>query len=145
MVNISEVKGNTRENRTAAHTHIKGLGLRQDGTAEKGANGFVGQTDAREVRQIYLPPTLAATLLPCLTRSLLGMRRGCRSHKIQEDVWKGSTSSRWTGYWQDSPCAGSITGTGDQGAVLSYSGKRNLLDRSQEDRGVDGELPESYW
>lgn len=52
MVNISEVKGNTRENRTAAHTHIKGLGLRQDGTAEKGANGFVGQTDAREVRQI---------------------------------------------------------------------------------------------
>lgn len=49
MVNISEVKGNARENRTAAHTHIKGLGLRPDGTAEPSGNGFVGQAAAREV------------------------------------------------------------------------------------------------
>ncbi|OAL29171.1 RuvB-like helicase 1 [Fonsecaea nubica] len=48
MVNISEVKGNARENRTAAHTHIKGLGLRSDGTAEPNSNGFVGQAAARE-------------------------------------------------------------------------------------------------
>ncbi|RPA99174.1 TIP49-domain-containing protein [Choiromyces venosus 120613-1] len=49
MVTISEVKsGNSRENRTAAHTHIKGLGLRSDGTAEKVAAGFVGQESARE-------------------------------------------------------------------------------------------------
>ena len=48
MVNISEVKGNNRENRTAAHTHIKGLGLRPDGTAETSGNGFIGQTAARE-------------------------------------------------------------------------------------------------
>jgi len=54
MVNLSEVKGNARENRTAAHTHIKGLGLRQDGTAEASGNGFVGQTAAREV-QCTLP------------------------------------------------------------------------------------------
>jgi RuvB-like protein 1 (pontin 52) len=50
MVQISEVKGNTRENRTAAHTHIKGLGLRSDGLAEKQSGGFVGQVAAREVR-----------------------------------------------------------------------------------------------
>ncbi len=50
MVQISEVKGNNRDNRTAAHTHIKGLGLRSDGTAEKQAAGFVGQATAREVR-----------------------------------------------------------------------------------------------
>jgi RuvB-like protein 1 (pontin 52) len=50
MVQISEVKGNSRENRTAAHTHIKGLGLRPDGTAERQAGGFVGQAAAREVR-----------------------------------------------------------------------------------------------
>lgn len=49
MVQISEVKGNNRENRTAAHTHIKGLGLKGDGTAEKQASGFVGQVGAREV------------------------------------------------------------------------------------------------
>ncbi|SPO05687.1 RuvB-like helicase 1 [Cephalotrichum gorgonifer] len=48
MVQISEVKGNKRDNRTAAHTHIKGLGLKLDGTAEKQAAGFVGQTEARE-------------------------------------------------------------------------------------------------
>lgn len=49
MVQISEVKGNNRDNRTAAHTHIKGLGLSSNGTAEKQAAGFVGQTTAREV------------------------------------------------------------------------------------------------
>ncbi|KAI9820704.1 MAG: RuvB ATP-dependent DNA helicase pontin [Pycnora praestabilis] len=48
MVQISEVKGNTRENRTSAHTHIKGLGLRPDGYADKNSAGFVGQTAARE-------------------------------------------------------------------------------------------------
>lgn len=50
MVQISEVKGNKRDNRTAAHTHIKGLGLKSDGYAEKQAAGFVGQAAAREVR-----------------------------------------------------------------------------------------------
>ncbi|WZH46255.1 RuvB-like helicase 1 [Fusarium acuminatum] len=48
MVQISEVKGNKRDNRTAAHTHIKGLGLKSDGYAEKQAAGFVGQVGARE-------------------------------------------------------------------------------------------------
>ena len=48
-VQISEVKGNARENRTAAHSHIKGLGLRADGTAEVSGAGFVGQGAAREV------------------------------------------------------------------------------------------------
>lgn len=51
MVTISEVKGNSRENRTAAHTHIKGLGLRSDGYAENINSGFVGQLAAREVRR----------------------------------------------------------------------------------------------
>lgn len=49
MVQISEVKGNKRDNRTAAHTHIRGLGLKSDGFAEKNAAGFVGQVPAREV------------------------------------------------------------------------------------------------
>lgn len=50
MVQISEVKGNKRDNRTAAHTHIKGLGLKSDGRAETQASGFIGQIQAREVR-----------------------------------------------------------------------------------------------
>ncbi|MCJ1356751.1 MAG: RuvB ATP-dependent DNA helicase pontin [Icmadophila ericetorum] len=48
MVQISEVKSNSRETRTATHSHIKGLGLMQDGRAENSAAGFVGQTAARE-------------------------------------------------------------------------------------------------
>lgn len=53
MVTISEVKGNSRENRTSAHTHIKGLGLRSDGYAEGSNGGFVGQLAAREVRKSH--------------------------------------------------------------------------------------------
>ncbi|KAF9173767.1 RuvB-like protein 1 [Mortierella sp. AD011] len=44
---IAEVK-NSREQRIAAHSHIKGLGLRDDGYAEPIASGFVGQEQARE-------------------------------------------------------------------------------------------------
>jgi RuvB-like protein 1 len=54
MVQISEVKGNKRDNRTAAHTHIRGLGLKSDGYADKQAGGFVGQAVAREVRRISI-------------------------------------------------------------------------------------------
>ena len=38
-----------RENRVAAHSHIRGLGLREDGIAEQTAGGFIGQQQAREV------------------------------------------------------------------------------------------------
>ncbi|KAG9232160.1 TIP49 C-terminus-domain-containing protein [Amylocarpus encephaloides] len=48
MVQIKDVKGNTRDHRTATHTHIKGLGLGEDDFAEKQSEGFVGQTVARE-------------------------------------------------------------------------------------------------
>jgi hypothetical protein len=52
-VQINEVKGNPRENRTATHSHIKGLGLRtSDGVAEPSAAGFIGQAAAREVRKV---------------------------------------------------------------------------------------------
>ncbi|KAG5520124.1 hypothetical protein PMAC_001200 [Pneumocystis sp. 'macacae'] len=37
-----------REARVAAHSHLHGLGLRDDGTAEQVASGWVGQQEARE-------------------------------------------------------------------------------------------------
>ena len=55
MVQISEVKNQGRDNRTSAHTHIKGLGLTLSGTADKQAAGFVGQQTAREVRHVTRP------------------------------------------------------------------------------------------
>lgn len=57
MVSITEVKeGNNGSNgnsangstRTAAHTHIKGLGLDESGIAKQVEGGFVGQVAARE-------------------------------------------------------------------------------------------------
>lgn len=39
----------SREARVASHSHIKGLGLADDGTAIQSAHGFVGQKSAREV------------------------------------------------------------------------------------------------
>jgi RuvB-like protein 1 len=49
QVHVSGAKSQSRENRTAAHTHIKALGLRSDGYAERNGGGFVGQVSAREV------------------------------------------------------------------------------------------------
>jgi len=45
---IEEVQSTTRTQRVASHTHIKGLGLAEDGTAETIAAGLVGQEKARE-------------------------------------------------------------------------------------------------
>lgn len=48
-VQITEVgKDTTRVSRTATHSHIKGLGLRSDGTADTNSGGFIGQAAARE-------------------------------------------------------------------------------------------------
>ena len=45
--------GASREARIAAHSHIKGLGLSDDGNALPNAQGFVGQRAAREVRGTF--------------------------------------------------------------------------------------------
>ncbi|TGZ55502.1 RuvB-like helicase [Temnothorax longispinosus] len=47
---IEEVKSTAKTQRISAHTHIKGLGLDESGTALQSAAGLVGQEMAREVR-----------------------------------------------------------------------------------------------
>jgi len=42
------VASTTKTQRVATHTHIKGLGLKDDGSAHPMAAGFVGQEQARE-------------------------------------------------------------------------------------------------
>ena len=45
---IEEVQSTTKAARIAAHTHIKGLGLDENGRAIPAACGLVGQEKARE-------------------------------------------------------------------------------------------------
>eukprot|EP00696_Hemimastix_kukwesjijk_P014042 gnl/Hemi2/27953_TR9229_c0_g5_i1.p1 gnl/Hemi2/27953_TR9229_c0_g5~~gnl/Hemi2/27953_TR9229_c0_g5_i1.p1 ORF type:complete len:460 (-),score=79.95 gnl/Hemi2/27953_TR9229_c0_g5_i1:63-1442(-) len=47
-IKIQEVRSTTKLQRVAAHSHIKGIGLSEDGTAIHIAEGFVGQERARE-------------------------------------------------------------------------------------------------
>jgi len=45
---IEEVKSTTKTQRIASHSHVKGLGLNEDGSAMSIASGMVGQESARE-------------------------------------------------------------------------------------------------
>ena len=51
---IDEVDSTTKIQRIATHTHVRGLGLRDDGTAEPIAAGLVGQCSAREAAGIVV-------------------------------------------------------------------------------------------
>ncbi|KAI8853520.1 TIP49 C-terminus-domain-containing protein [Chytridium lagenaria] len=51
---VTEVLSTTKEQRVAVHSHIKGLGLKEDGVAEPVAAGFVGQENAREAAGIVV-------------------------------------------------------------------------------------------
>lgn len=46
---IEEVKSTVKTQRIAAHSHVKGLGLDENGVPLQMGSGLVGQTSAREV------------------------------------------------------------------------------------------------
>lgn len=48
---IEEVKSTSKTQRIAAHSHVKGLGLDESGTAKPAGAGLVGQENAREVSE----------------------------------------------------------------------------------------------
>lgn len=52
---IEEVKSTVRTQRIAAHSHIKGLGLDENGVPLQIGAGLVGQTNAREVLRHFDP------------------------------------------------------------------------------------------
>lgn len=51
---IQEVLSTQKEQRVATHSHIKGLGLKEDGIADEVSGGFVGQKNAREAAGIVV-------------------------------------------------------------------------------------------
>lgn len=67
------VQNAPRSSRIAPHSHIKGLGLSPQGLAVADAAGFIGQTNAREVRFF--------SVISSLTRSS-GLWCRCGSYKV---------------------------------------------------------------
>jgi len=51
---IEEVHSTARQQRVAAHTHIKGLGLDSQGLANQIGTGMVGQEKAREAAGVVV-------------------------------------------------------------------------------------------
>jgi RuvB-like protein 1 (pontin 52) len=51
---IEEVKSTTKTQRVASHSHVKGLGLKEDGSAIDIASGMVGQEIAREAAGVVV-------------------------------------------------------------------------------------------
>lgn len=49
-----EVTSTEKKSRIYAHSHIQGLGLKQDGTANDNGGGLVGQQQAREAAGIVV-------------------------------------------------------------------------------------------
>ena len=56
---IEEVKSTAKTQRISAHSHVKGLGLAENGVPIDVAAGLVGQENAREVSSI--------TIITCIT------------------------------------------------------------------------------
>lgn len=51
---IEEVRSTTKAQRIAAHSHVKGLGLDDQGLAIAVSAGLVGQAAAREVNKVLI-------------------------------------------------------------------------------------------
>ncbi len=76
--------------KVATHSHIKGLGLNETGSAESIASGFVGQLKAREVIEKEIYRALIVSL---------GCWFNCRFGQIQKDGRKGSFTCWTTWNW----------------------------------------------
>lgn len=54
LMKIEEVRSTTKAQRISTHTHIKGLGLKEDGYANEISQGMVGQVMAREAAGVVV-------------------------------------------------------------------------------------------
>lgn len=73
-----------RSSRIAPHSHIKGLGLTSEGYAAVDGAGFIGQTNAREVRRGFCGDNVFFFYLAAL---IIGLWRGRRSRQITKILW----------------------------------------------------------
>lgn len=86
---IEEVKSTAKTQRISAHTHIKGLGLDENGTAIQSAAGLVGQEMAREVSVPSLKAAeIAGVFQPRITLYYTCVAFGTIEALISENVIK---------------------------------------------------------
>lgn len=152
---ITEVAATAKDARIATHSHIKGLGLNDDGTADGSANaaGFVGQEAAREVaihdnidrvsrcvNQLLTLLHLSRCIFARLGVVLAGRGNHSRPHPRKENGRARRFNSRCTRYRQDCTGVGDIAGVGKQSTFLSDGRERGLFCGSQKDGGTDGEF-----
>ncbi len=129
---IEEVASTTKTQRVATHTHIKGLGLREDGTATTMASGFVGQEQAREA---------CGVVVDMIKQKVRGGLEAAGSserdldHRAQAraprapyaENGRESAAADWSaGHRENGAGAGDSPGAGHQGALLPHGRLRGV-------------------
>lgn len=61
---IEEVKSTVKTQRIAAHSHVKGLGLDENGVPLQMGSGLVGQKQAREVNRNFIIQKFPYLVIP---------------------------------------------------------------------------------
>lgn len=122
-IKIEEVKSTTHAQRVAPHSHVKGLGLNNDGSAILPiSNGLVGQDKAREVAHTYSISCIFIRFTPppgC---------RYCSELNQVEEVIRQSSLVSWSS-WNGKDCIGHgrISGIRSKGAILSNGRLRSVF------------------
>jgi hypothetical protein len=94
---IEEVKSTVKTQRIAAHSHVKGLGLDENGIPLHMAGGLVGQKGAREVISLHFATSLTSEVKMCeFDWNFTGCRNRSRPHQIQKDGWSCIVTCRST-------------------------------------------------
>jgi hypothetical protein len=79
---IEEVKSTVKTQRIAAHSHVKGLGLDENGIPLQMGSGLVGQVQAREVNKANFSSTKVKIYK-------------CALNRLPELLWISSSRRRW--------------------------------------------------
>lgn len=99
----------------AAHSHIRALGLREDGVADQSAAGFIGQQQAREVTS----PVRFRLII-------LGMRYCRRFSQGEENGRSRNVIVRRIRNRKNSISARHRTRVGSTSSILSYRWERSV-------------------
>lgn len=104
---IEEVKSTVKTQRISSHSHIKGLGLDENGVPIPVAAGLVGQEEAREVGLLYarirfLLFYFVINFTVCLSYCFfLGCRNCSRNDKVKTNGWQSSSYGWASWYWEN--------------------------------------------